>query len=98
MKQRDVLLDRWAEILSRKGDSPAILNTAGQVVRTFSRIDERARELEPQLGSLPAGAVLAAQIGNHEDWPGILIACLRLRIVVLPLEQTISSQQREAAL
>ena len=45
-----------------------------------------------------AGSVIAIQIGNHEDWPSILIACLRRRLVVLPLEQSISDQQRDAAL
>jgi acyl-CoA synthetase (AMP-forming)/AMP-acid ligase II len=98
MKQRDILLDRWDEIPGRRGDLPAILNTAGQVVRTFRQIDEHARDFESKLESLPTGAVVAVQIGNHEDWPSILIACLRRGIVVLPLEQTINNQQRDAAL
>src|SRR4029077_2456055 len=38
------------------------------------------------------------QVGNHEDWPSLLIACLRRQVVVLPLEQSISDQQRDAAL
>jgi long-chain acyl-CoA synthetase len=41
---------------------------------------------------------VAIQIGNDEDWPSILIACLRRGMVVLPLEQSISDQQRDAAL
>lgn len=98
MKQRDILLDRWAEILVRRGDSPAVMNTAGQVVRTFGQIDERARDFESELEKVPCGQVMAVQIGNHEDWPSILIACLRREIVVLPLEQTINDQQRDAAL
>src|SRR5436189_919980 len=46
---------------------------------------------------LGAGSVIAIQIGNHEDWPSILIACLRKRLVVLPLEQSIRDQERDAA-
>src|SRR5205814_8402483 len=44
------------------------------------------------------GSVLAVQIGNDEDWPSILVACLRRGVVILPLEQSISEQQRETAL
>src|SRR5207344_2737417 len=44
------------------------------------------------------GSVIAIQIGNHEDWPSILIACLRRQLVVLPLEQSMNDQQRDAAL
>src|SRR5690242_4377420 len=98
MKQPDVLLERWGEILTRKGDSPAIFNTAGQVVRTFRQIDDRAREIEDQLDGFATYSVLAVQIGNHQDWLSVLIACLRRGIIVLPLERTISSQQRDAAL
>lgn len=98
MKPSDVLLDRWAEIVARKGDSRAILNPAGEVVRTFRQIDGRARDFEANISSFKHGSVLAVQIGNHEDWPPILVACLRGGVVVLPLEQSISDQQRDAAL
>ena len=74
------------------------MNPAGQVVRTFEQIDQRARDFESELENLASGEVVAVQIGNHEDWPSILIACLGREIVVLPLEQTINDQQRHAAL
>src|SRR5207302_9678197 len=44
------------------------------------------------------GSVLAVQIGSHEDWPSIWIGCLRRRLVVLPLEQSMSERQRGEAL
>ena len=50
------------------------------------------------MDELLAGAVVAVQIGNHEDWPAIFIACLRKQLVVLPLDQSIGEQQRDAAL
>src|SRR5438067_5710004 len=98
MKPKDVLLQRWEAILAQKGDEPAIFNTRGQVDRTFSGIDERARGFEPKSDKFADGSVIAVQIGNHEDAPSIFIACLRRGIVVLPLERSISEQQREAAL
>ena len=98
MKPKDALLKRWEVILVRKGDAPAIFNTAGDVARTFRQIDKGAQDFESRIDNFHSGNVLAVQIGNHEDWPSVLIACLRRKVVVLPLEQSISDQQRDAAL
>src|SRR5882724_3889293 len=98
MKAKDALLERWETILARKGDGPAIFNTRGQINRTFRAIDEHARKFESKIDRFAAGSVIAVQIGNHADWPSILIACLRRGMIVLPLEQSISDQQRDAAL
>ena len=97
MKATDGLLKRWEAILARKSDAPAIFNTRGQINRTFRAIDEYACKFESKIDSFAAGSVIAVQIGNHEDWPSILIACLRRGMIVLPLEQSMSDQQRDAA-
>jgi long-chain acyl-CoA synthetase len=98
MKSSDPLLAAWRRTVGRAKDLPAIFNTRGEIVRKFSEIEERARDFETKVEMFNAGSVIAIQIGNHEDWPSILIACLRGRLVVLPLEQSISDQQRDAAL
>ena len=98
MKSDDPLLAAWQKTLSRKGDRAAVLDSTGNIVRDFRDIEERARAFEAKIAMLPAGAAVAVQIGNHEDWPSILIACLRRQLVVLPLDQSINEQQREAAL
>jgi long-chain acyl-CoA synthetase len=98
MKSIDPLLDSWQQTLRRAKDRPAILNRRGEVLQKFSDVDERARDFEAKLEMFGAGTVLAIQIGNHEDWPAILVACLRKQLVVLPLEQSINDQQRDAAL
>jgi len=98
MKPKDALSERWQATLAQKRDEPAIFNRRGQVAFTFRGIDERARDFESKIENFDAGSVVAIQIGNHEDWPSILIACLRRGVVVLPLEQSISDQQRDAAL
>ena len=98
MKPKDPLLERWEAVLARKLDAPAIFNTAGESVRTFRQVDDRAHDFESKIDNLAAGNVVAVQIGNHEDWPSILIACFQREVVVLPLEQSITDQQRDAAL
>src|SRR5437667_4873775 len=97
MKPKDVLLQRWEAILAQEGDEPAIFNTRGQVDRTFRGIDERARGFEPKIDKFADGSVIAVQIGNHEGAPSIFLACLRRGVVVLPLEQSMSDQQSDAA-
>jgi acyl-CoA synthetase (AMP-forming)/AMP-acid ligase II len=98
MKSTDALLDSWWQTLRRAKDRPAILTTHGQVLRKFRDIEDYACEFEPKLEMLTPGGVIAIQIGNHEDWPSILIACLRRHLVVLPLEQSVNDQQRNATL
>jgi len=98
MKSTDALLDSWRQTLRRAKDRPAILTTHGQVLRKFRDIEEGACKFEPKLEMLMPGGVIAIQIGNHEDWPSILIACLRTHLVVLPLEQSVNDQQRNATL
>ncbi|TMP93342.1 MAG: acyl--CoA ligase [Verrucomicrobia bacterium] len=98
MKSTDALVAAWTQTVGRAKDAPAIFNASGQAVRKFSEIEEHARDFEAKIEMFDVGSVIAIQIGNHEDWPSILIACLRKRLVVLPLEQSISNQQRDAAL
>jgi acyl-CoA synthetase (AMP-forming)/AMP-acid ligase II len=98
MKSSDALLDAWQQTRRRAKQAPAILNTHGQVLRKFADIEERVRDFEPKLEMFTPGGVIAVQIGNHQDWPSLLIACLRRRLIVLPLEKSISDQQRDAAL
>jgi len=98
MKSNDALLTAWDTTLVRAKDSPAIFNTRGEITRTFEQIEEDARDFEEKIDMFGAGSVVATQIGNHPDWPAIFLSCLRKQLLVLPLEQTMSEQQRDAAL
>jgi long-chain acyl-CoA synthetase len=97
MKPKDALLDRWKSTLARKGDSPAIFNTRGEIVRTFLQIEARATEIETKMPKRERPNINAIQIGNHQDWPSIFLASLRSRRVVLPIDESVSKQQAEAA-
>jgi long-chain acyl-CoA synthetase len=94
MKSDDALLVAWEKTLAQKRDAPAIFGTRGEVVRTFGDLDNRASELEDEV----AGPVYPIDIGNHPDWPSHLLAALRRGAVALPLESSITRQQRESAL
>ena len=98
MKSTDAVLDAWRDTLRRARNASAILSADGKVLRTFGDIEECACEFEDDFQMFPPSRVIAIQIGNHEDWPSLLIACLRRQLVVLPLEESISAQQRDAAL
>src|SRR5499427_6461709 len=98
MKHRDPLLLAWQTTVSRKANDAAVFDANGRVARTFRDIEGHARAFEAKIDDMLPGAVLAVQIGNHEDWPAVFIACLRNQLVVLPLDQSIGEQQRRAAL
>ncbi len=98
MKHGDSLLLAWQTTISRKGDDAAVFDATGRIARSFRDIEGHARAFEAKMNKLPPGAVVAVQIGNHEDWPAVFIACLRKQLVVLPLDESIGEQQRDAAL
>jgi acyl-CoA synthetase (AMP-forming)/AMP-acid ligase II len=98
MKQGNSLLLAWQTTISRKGDDAAVFDATGRVARSFRDIEGHARAFEAKMDKLLPGSVVAVQIGNHEDWPSIFIACLRRQLVVLPLDESVSEQQRDAAL
>jgi len=98
MKDGDPLILAWQTILSRKEDNAAVFDATGRITRSFRGVEERARGFEAKMDKLLPGKVVAVQIGNHVDWPAVFIACLRKQLVVLPLDESIGEQQRDAAL
>src|SRR4029453_17614324 len=98
MKHSDPLLLAWQATISRKRDDTAVFAPTGGIARSLRDIEGQASAFEAKMDKLLPGAVVAVQIGNHADWPAVFIACLRKRLVVLPLDQSIGEQQRDAAL
>ncbi len=97
MKTGDPLLAAWETTLARHGDEPAIFDTQRRVLFHFGEIEERSRRFNGSQ-DFEAGEIVAIQIGNHADWPALFLASLRRGIVVLPLERTMSEQERDSAL
>ncbi len=98
MKSDDPILARWHETLREHGGRTALFDAQGEAYRTFLEIEREAQEWAIKLEIVAPGTVLAFQIGNHPSWPALFLACLRLGIPVLPLETTITKNERTAAL
>jgi len=99
----DRLVEAWEETLlgrdAEGGHRAAIFDTRSEVLRTFAQIEDEARDFEKTLlREFRPGAVIAIQVGNHAAWPALLLACLRRRLVALPLERTVTARERDAAL
>lgn len=91
----DPILEAWEATRTKNRDRVAILAPERNV--TFSEIEDLAALFARQLEAIGPGQVFAIQIGNHPDWPSLFLACVRKQLVVLPLEQTISDEQRKSA-
>lgn len=101
MKTENPLLAAWSATLAERRDEPAIFDTQRRALLRFGEIEELSRNYETADGGLrglDAGAIVAVQIGNHAHWPALFLACLRRRIVVMPLDRAMSGQERSAAL
>ena len=102
------LLEAWEEMLrtldgppfAREGrERAAIFDTHGNVQRTFTQIDEEARDFERNLfREFRAGDVIGIQVGNHPAWPALLLGCLRNGLVALPLERSMAERELADAL
>jgi long-chain acyl-CoA synthetase len=94
----DSLVEAW-ESSRHRDQKAAIFDPRGEVLRTFAQIEEEARDFEQKLlREFRPGEVIAIQIGNHPAWPALLLACLRRRLVALPLERRMAERERDAAL
>ncbi len=96
-KAEDPILAAWERTRASNPDRAAIFDSQGNVTRTFLEIEDRAHQFAGEMKAIVPGEVLAIQIGNHPDWPSLFLACLRSGVIVLPLEQTISDEQRQHA-
>jgi long-chain acyl-CoA synthetase len=98
MNHSDPLVSAWEDTLRQRARHTAIVDERGTAVRTFEEISARAEQLRKRLSRFGPNAVIGVQIGNHPDWPSVLLACRRERLVVVPLDQSITAQERGTAL
>jgi long-chain acyl-CoA synthetase len=93
----DPLLQAWESTRSYNGS--AIFDTKGESLRTFPEIEEESQGFTRDLERVAKpGDVIAIQTGNHPSWPALFLACLRNRLVALPLERILTDRERDGAL
>ena len=98
MKVSDPIVCAWQETLRQRENAPAIRDEQGTILRSFQQIEDRAEEFFSELTGFELGAIIAIQIGNHPDWPSIALACLRRRLVIVPLDLSMNIHDRAEAL
>ncbi len=97
MKSTDALVGAWEKTVSRKANAPAILDTQGEVVRTFRGVEENARQIQETIAHRLEGELFALDIGNRPEWPAMLLACLREGLIALPIDFSATEEQRAGA-
>jgi acyl-CoA synthetase (AMP-forming)/AMP-acid ligase II len=96
--KKNAILSAWEKTLARKPASGAVFSTDGRGLRTFAEIETRARAFLENLSVFQPGSVLAIQIGNSPDWPALLLAALRRRLIPLPMGRHIEKFERHTVL
>src|SRR4051794_24095072 len=97
MKVSDPMLQAWGQTLAERGDLPAVLDESGRVLRTFAEIDADSKKFDAALDEYAPGTTIGVQIGNDPDWPSVFLACLRRRLVTVPMDRSMSAQERDTA-
>ncbi len=93
-----MLLAAWVETLSKFQNRPAILDVAGETLRTFADIEAESRQAARRFDGLSPRAVVAIRMGNRPCWPALLLALFRRGLIPLPLGQHMESGELAAAL
>ncbi|MBV9492441.1 MAG: acyl--CoA ligase [Verrucomicrobia bacterium] len=86
--------EAWDQVSALRGDEPAILRADGTALRTYRDIEQERQAWRNALDPLPARALVIGQLGNDSAWPALFLACLDLKLVLVPLESTMPTDQR----
>ncbi len=97
MSEIDELITRWEKTIERLTlGAPAIYDANRKSLRTFGEIEEESRQFQQDwLDHFKPGETIAIQTGNHAAWPALFLACLRSRLVTLPLERSMADRERD---
>ncbi len=85
---KSLFLERWLGVLREKSALPAIYAPDGEKLRTFADIETESASFAERLRVHPPGSVIAIRAGNKPSWPARLLACIRLRLIPLPLGES----------
>jgi len=92
---RNPILDRWSEIVTRKGGDAAVLGSDGGLLRTFAQVEEEAMKLTDYFSNVPVGRIVSCQIGNSPTFLAFLLAAWRAGCGVMPLDRDLAPARRD---
>jgi long-chain acyl-CoA synthetase len=93
-RENNPVLRRWDEVVASRKKDVAISAPDGTVLRTFSSIEEEAKDWAERLVGPPVSGAVCLQIGNRAEWPAILLAVWRIGRTLLPMEREIAPERR----
>ncbi len=93
--EHNPILDRWSQIVSRKGGAAAVLGSDGELLRTFAQVEEEAGKVADYFSNLPAGRIVSCQIGNSPTFLAFLLAAWRAGCGVMPLDRDLAPARRD---
>jgi long-chain acyl-CoA synthetase len=91
--ERNLFDGLWKQVLHHRRQQGAVYAEDGSTLRTYQEIEEERDLWRTRLAGFSSGDCLVSAIGNHPGWPGFLLACWDLSLVVAPIEPEIQQQQ-----
>ena len=83
---------RWQKVLATNGGRVALWDGEGKALATFSEIAEKALAWELRIGPLAPQTPVGVQLGNHPEWPAVLLALWKLGAIVVPLDVSLREE------
>jgi long-chain acyl-CoA synthetase len=91
--ERNLFAGFWKQVLHERRHRAAVYAEDGAVLRTYQQIEEERDLWRARLARFAPGDCVVAAIGNDPNWPGLLLACWDLSLVVVPIEPEMQQAQ-----
>ena len=95
--EKNLILQRWAAVLSRKPSAGAVFAEDGRSLRTFTQVEEESHYWADRFSRYAPGRVIGLQMGNVPEWPAILLGLWKAGHVALPMDFDLSGERRQRA-
>jgi hypothetical protein len=83
----------WKQVLHDRRHRGAVYAEDGSILRTYRQIEEERDLWRARLASFAPGDCVVAAMGNDPGWPGFVLACWDLSLVVAPIETEMQQAQ-----
>ena len=91
--ERNLFDGFWKQVLHNKRQQGAVYAEDSSILRTYQQIEEERDLWRSRLVPFAAGDCVVAAMGNDPGWPGFVLACWDLSLVVAPIEPEMQPAQ-----